>query len=89
MNLSNFGILLSRIGEAAHGFGPAVPGKAGTVIGGIGSGLALVGDLFAVGQDPSVHIDAVRSLDSDLTRIRAAREIARRAAIAEAQTKTR
>jgi len=81
--------LLARIGEGAVAIAPKIPGTAGLIVGGVGAGVALVGDLFALGRDPVVHIDEIRDLDPDLAQLRNAREQARQAAVAAHATPSR
>lgn len=81
MTAAQIASLLSRIGEGAVAAAPALPGTAGLIVGGIGAGVSLVGDLIALERDPVVQINAIRDLDPDLAKLRAERERARQAAV--------
>lgn len=88
MSPAQIASLLSRLGEGAVALAPKIPGTAGAVLGGVGAGVALVGDLLALNRDPVVHIDAIRDLDPALAKIRADREATRAAAVAAHATPT-
>lgn len=74
--------ILTRIGDGAVSAAPSLGGTWGTVLGGVGAGLSLVGDLIALGQSPQVQINAIRDLNPDLAKLRDDRERQRQAAVA-------
>jgi hypothetical protein len=82
MTSADIAAILARIGEGARTAAPSIRGTWGTVLGGVGAGLSLVGDLIALNRDPVVHIDAIRDLDPDLAKLRADRERARQETVA-------
>ncbi len=87
MTAAQIASLLSRIGESAVSAAPALPGTAGLIVGGIGAGIALAGDLITLERDPVVQINAIRDLDPDLAKLRAERERARQSAVEKAAAK--